>query len=95
MQSVRELMSVWQTMRTNPLIQATNNFQKWIADCSLISTHKNLYDKEYYDTNSHPTTHQYGSTKIDHVFCTPRFFRCITGVAIEPYTTEYSLTTTH
>jgi hypothetical protein len=26
-------------------------FHEWIAECSLISVHKNVYDKEYYEMN--------------------------------------------
>jgi hypothetical protein len=63
---------------------SNQHFQEWIAECRLISAHENFYDEEYYDNNKIPTTHQNGSTKIDHVFCTPRLFGCITGVAIEP-----------
>jgi hypothetical protein len=77
------------------LYTSNQHFQEWIVECSLISLHENLYDKEYYDTNKIPTTHQYGSTKIDHVFCTPRLFGCVTRVGIEPYTTKHSPTTVH
>jgi hypothetical protein len=71
-------------INANESLNTSNqHFQEWIAECSLKSTHENLYDK-YYDINKIPTTQQNGSTKIDHVFCTPRLFRCVTGVAIEP-----------
>jgi hypothetical protein len=64
----------------------TNNqlFQEWIAECGLVGIHENLYDKDYYINNPIPTTFQHGGKKIDHVFCTPRLFGCITGVAIKP-----------
>jgi hypothetical protein len=46
--------------------------------------HESMYDEEYYEANKIPTTHQSGTSKIDHVFCTPRLFGSVTGVAIEP-----------
>jgi hypothetical protein len=60
------------------------HFHEWIVECSLISVHENLYDGEYYETNKIPTTHQNGTSKIDHVFCTPHLFGSVKGVAIQP-----------
>jgi hypothetical protein len=72
-------------MDANEDLETTNQlFHKWIAKCGLVSIHENLYAKENYKTNPVPTTYQYGAKKIDHVFCTPRLFGCVTGVAIEP-----------
>jgi hypothetical protein len=67
-----------------PLDTKNQHFHKWIAECSLISVHENVYDKEYYDSNKIPTTYQNSISKIDHVFCTPCLFGSIKGVAIEP-----------
>jgi hypothetical protein len=60
------------------------HFQEWIAECSLISMHESMYNEEYYKANNIPTTHQSGTSKIDHVFCTPWLFGSVTGVAIKP-----------
>jgi exonuclease III len=70
---------------TNRLMDTSNQlFHEWITDCRLVSIHKNLYDEDYYKTNQIPTTYQHGGKTIDHVFCTPQLFGCVTGVAIEP-----------
>jgi hypothetical protein len=83
--AISEGTDVSRAIDANESLNTSNqHFQEWIAECGLIRAHENLYDKEYYDTNKIPTTHQYGSTKIDHVFCTPRLFGCVTRVAIEP-----------
>jgi hypothetical protein len=72
-------------MDSNEAFDSKNqHFQEWIAECGLISVHENMYDKEYYKVNKIPTTQQNGTSKIDHVFCTPRLFGSVTGAAIEP-----------
>jgi hypothetical protein len=67
-----------------PLDTKNQHFHEWIAECGLISVHENLYNREYYERNKIPTTHQNGTSKIDHVFCTPCLFGSVKGVAIEP-----------
>jgi hypothetical protein len=49
-------------MDANKALDTTNQlFHEWIAECRLISVHKNHYDKEYYETNPVPTTYHYGA----------------------------------
>jgi hypothetical protein len=83
--AISEGTDVCVAIDANESLDTSNqHFQEWIAECGLISAHENFYDEEYYDNNKIPTTCQNSSTKINHVFCTPRLFGCITRVAIEP-----------
>jgi hypothetical protein len=45
-----------------PLDTKNQHFHEWIAECSLISVHENVYDEEYYEQNKIPTTHQNGTS---------------------------------
>jgi hypothetical protein len=68
-------------MDANKDLETTNQlFHEWIAKCGLVSVHENLYSEEYYKTNPVPTTYQYAAKKIDHVFCTPQLFGCVTMI---------------
>jgi hypothetical protein len=72
-------------MDANEALDTKNqHFHEWIAEYSHISVHKNVCDEEYYEMNKLPTAHQNGTSKIDHIFCTPHLFRSIKGVAIKP-----------
>lgn len=57
---------------------------EWIDQCGLISVHEAFFDADYYDMHPVPSTYNRGTTKIDHVLCTPRLLSCIVNVAIEP-----------
>jgi hypothetical protein len=85
LQAISEGTDVCISIDANKALDTNNQlFQEWIAECGLVSVHENLYNKDYDINNPIPTTFQHGGKKIDHVFCTPRLFGCITGVAIEP-----------
>jgi hypothetical protein len=85
LRAIGEGTDVCMAMDSNEAFNSKNqHFQEWIAECSLLSVHENMYDEEYYEVNKIPTTHQNGTSKIDHVFCTPRLFGSVTRAAIEP-----------
>jgi hypothetical protein len=72
-------------MDVNEALDTKNqHFHELMAECGQISIHENVYDEEYYETNKIPTTHQNGTSKIDHNFCTPHLFGSVKGVAIKP-----------
>jgi hypothetical protein len=78
-------MDVCIAIDANKALETNNQlFHEWIAECRLVSVHENLYDKEYYEAHPIPSTYQYREKKLDHVFCTPWLFGCVTVVLIEP-----------
>jgi hypothetical protein len=85
LQAIGKGTDVCITINANESIDLNNQlFHEWIAECGLVSVHENLYDEDYYEQHPIPSTYQHGGKKINHVFCTPRLFECVTGAAIEP-----------
>jgi hypothetical protein len=96
LQAISEGMDVCITINTNKALETNNQlFHKWIAECGLVSVHKNLYNEEYYKAHPIPSTYQYGEKEINHVFCTPDCLDASLELPLNCSMTDCSPTTGH
>jgi hypothetical protein len=65
LQAISEGTDVCITIDANESMDSNNQlFHEWIAECSLVSVHENLYDEDYYEQHPIPSTYQHGGKSI-------------------------------